>query len=190
VPAKRAIKIGVGAMALVLAGTIVWSTALGRRIDRQQAALTRTQQDTAQLQPELDALRAAKATEQALKTSVERETARLAKERAVRWSQILVDVSQRLPHEMWLTQLRSPDDQQISLVGIATNREAIPLAIQSLSGSPYLNSVVLGSLTKDDSYARGRTVIQYQINARLLRGLVLAAATPPAASAGPKEVAQ
>ncbi len=190
VPAKRAIKIGVGAMALVLAGAIVWSIALGRRIDRQQAALTRTQQDTAQLQPELDALRAAKATEQALKTSVERETARLAKERAVRWSQILVDVSQRLPHEMWLTQLRSPDDQQISLVGIATNREAIPLAIQSLSGSPYLNSVVLGSLTKDDSYARGRTVIQYQINARLLRGLVLAAATPPAASAGPKEVAQ
>jgi hypothetical protein len=48
---------------------------------------------------------------------------------------------------------------------------------------------VLGSLAKDDNYAKGRTVIRYQINARLLRGLVLAAATPPAAPARPKEVA-
>jgi Tfp pilus assembly protein PilN len=90
---------------------------------------------------------------------------------------------------MWLTQLRSPDDQQISLIGIAENREAIPLAIQSLSGSPYLSSVVLGSLTKDDNYAKGHTVIRYQVNARLSRGLVLAAATSPAAFAQPKEVA-
>jgi Tfp pilus assembly protein PilN len=190
VPAKRAIKIGVGAMALVLAGAIIWGTTLSHRINRQQTALTQAQQQIAELQPELDALRAAKATEQALKTSVERETARIAKERAVRWSQILVDVSQRLPHDMWLTQLKSPDDQQISMVGIATNREAVPLAIQSLSGSPYLNSVVLGSLAKDDSYARGRTVIRYQINARLLRGLVLAAATAPGGPAGPKDVAR
>ena len=191
VPAKRAVRVGAGAMALVLAASIFWAVTMGRRIARQEQQLTQTQQEIARLQPELDMLRAAKATEQALKTSVERETARIAKERAVRWSQILVDVSQRLPRDMWLTQLNSPDDQRISLVGIATNREAIPAAIQSLAGSPYLSNVVLGSLTKDDNYARGRTVIRYQVNAQLLRGMILPpspqAAAPPA-TAQSKEV--
>ena len=192
-PARRAIQIGVAAMAVVFLGAIVWATTLGRRVERQGMQLAVTQQEVARLQPELDALRAVKATELALKTGVERETARIAKERAVRWSQILVDVSQRLPHEMWLTQLNSPDDQRIVLVGIATSREAIPLAIQSLSGSPYLNSVVLGSLTADDNYARGRSVIRYQIKARLLRGLILpmaAQAAAPVAPAQPEEAAQ
>jgi len=193
VPAKRAVKLGAGGIALVLAASIFWAVTLSHRITRQEQQLSQTQAEIAQLQPELDVLRAAKATEQALKTSVERETARIAKERAVHWSQILVDVSRRLPRDMWLTQLSSPDDQRISLVGIASNREAIPLAIDALSGSPYLSNVVLGSLTSDINYARGRTVIRYQINAGLIRGPVVppsaqAALTPPA-PAQPKEVA-
>lgn len=181
VPARRAIKITAGVMALVLAASVLWAVSLGRRIARQQRQLVSVQAEIARLQPELDALRAAKATEQALRNGVERETARIAKERAVRWSQILVDAAQRLPHDMWLTQLSSPDDQRIGLTGISTNRETIPYAIESLSGSPYLRNVVLGSLTKDDVYSPGRTVIRYQINATLIRGLV--AAPPPARSA-------
>lgn len=181
VPAKRAIKLGIGGLALVLAISIFWAVTLSHRIVAQERKLSATQEEMARLQPELDVLRAAKATEQALKTSVERETARIAKERAVYWSQILVDVSRRLPHDMWLTQLSSPDDERISLVGVATNRETVPTAIDSLSGSPYLSNVVLGSLTSDPSYVHGRTVIRFQINAGLMRGLVV----PPTARVAP-----
>jgi len=124
------------------------------------------------LQPELDALRAAQATEQALRNEVERATARIARERAVRWSQILVDSSEHLPRDMWLTELSSPDSSRITFTGIATNRETIPGAIESLSESPYLNSVALVSLSSDDTYAPGREVIRYQLSARLLRGLL------------------
>jgi Tfp pilus assembly protein PilN len=73
---------------------------------------------------------------------------------------------------MWLTRIASPDSSKITLNGIATNRETIPNAIDSLSSSPYLNNAVLGSLAKDDTYAPGRTVIRYQIKAKLLRGLL------------------
>ena len=185
-PARRAAKIAVFAMAVVLVAAIVWAVSLGRKITQSERQLASVQAEITRLQPELEALRAAKATELALKTEVEREAARLARERAVRWSQILVDTAQRLPHDMWLTHLNSPDNQRISVTGIATNRETIPLAIESLSGSPYLSNVVLGSLSKDDNYSPGRVVIRYQINAVLLRG-TLPPAGAGASPAQPKE---
>jgi Tfp pilus assembly PilM family ATPase/Tfp pilus assembly protein PilN len=185
-PMRQVTKIAAGAMALVLAASVLWAVAIARKINRQERQLASVQAEVERLRPELEALRAAKATEQALRSGVERETARIAKEQAVRWSQILVDVSQRLPHDMWLTQLTSPDDQKISLTGIATNRETIPLAIESLGTSPYLKNVVLGSLTKDELYAPGRVVIRYQINAQLLRGMLpLPPSSPSTAAASP-----
>jgi len=99
-----------------------------------------------------------------------------------------VDVAKRLPGEMWITELASPDSERINLTGIATNRETVPVAIESLSGSPYLRNVVLGSLTKDDTYAPGRTVIRYQLNAMLLRGLAPAPGAPAIAPAAQKPV--
>jgi Tfp pilus assembly protein PilN len=137
----------------------------------KERELTMRQAEIARLQPELDALRAAKATELALYSEVERQTARIARERAVHWSQILVDVSERLPRDMWLTRIASPDSSKLNLVGIATNRETIPVAIKSLGDTPYLENVRLGSLTKDDVYAPGAIVIRYQINGTLLRGM-------------------
>jgi len=77
-------------------------------------------------------------------------------------------------------------------MGISTNRETIPNAIEALADSPYLRSVALSSLSKDEVYAPGRAVIRYQINARLLRGLLpepLPAAAP-AAPAATEEAAQ
>jgi hypothetical protein len=71
---------------------------------------------------------------------------------------------------MWLIRLASPDSTRITLTGISTNRETIPNAIESLGGSPYLEDVRLGSLSRDDVYAPGAVVIRYQINGTLLRG--------------------
>jgi Tfp pilus assembly PilM family ATPase/Tfp pilus assembly protein PilN len=190
VPARGAIKVGALAMGLVLLVSIVWSASLSRRIGRDQQQLAGVRAEIALLQPKLDQLRALKATEQALRSEVERETARIARERAVRWSQILVDLSARLPDGMWLTQTSSPDTSRIVINGIATNREVIPRAIESLSGSPYLSNVVLGSLSKDDTYAPGQIVIRFQINAALRRGLLMpavqtAAGTPQTQEATP-----
>jgi len=187
-PARRAAKVAAGAMACVLLGSMVWGLSLGRRISLEGRQLTSVRGQVAALEPQLEMLRATRARELALKSGVERETARIAKERAVRWSQILVDVAQRLPRDMWLTQLASPDDERVSLVGIAINRETIPAAIESLSGSPYLRNVVLGALTKDDVYAPGRTVIRYQINADLLRGALSGYPAPAVASVQLQEV--
>jgi Tfp pilus assembly PilM family ATPase/Tfp pilus assembly protein PilN len=178
-PARGAIKVGALAAGLVLAVAIVWNVSLAHRIDRDKQQLTSVRSEIAALQPKLDELRALKATEQALRNEVERETARIARERAVRWSQILVDLAARLPGEMWLTQITSPDTTRITINGIAINREVIPRAIESLSGSPYLGNVVLGSLSKDDIYAPGQVVIRFQINAALRRGLLV----PPVQSA-------
>lgn len=181
-PARPYIKLAAAAMAVVFLVSLIWALSLRNKVTRAQNTLTSLQAQIAALEPEIEALRAAQATELALRTEVERQTARIARERAVRWSQILVDVADRLPSDMWLTRVASPDSSRISLTGIATNRETIPRAIESLSGSPYLDSVVLGSLTKDDTYAPGRAVIRYQINARLLRGLLPPPKSPAEAS--------
>lgn len=184
-PLRLYLKWTAAIMAAALMVALVWAWSLTNKIGHRETRLAALQTEIARLEPELEAVRAAKATELALQTEVERQTARIAKERAVRWSQILVDVSERLPSDMWVTRLASPDSSRISLTGIATNRETIPNAIESLSGSPYLDNVVLGSLKKDDMYVRGGTVIRYQINASLLRGL-LAPSQPPAASPEPE----
>jgi Tfp pilus assembly protein PilN len=182
-------------MALVLVVSVGWAISMKQKTDRYQRDLTRVEAQITKLTPELELLRAAKATEQELRSEVERQTARIAKERAVRWSQILVDIAERFPEGIWLTQVNSPDTSKISFTGMAMSRELIPKAIESLSGSPYLSNVVLGSLTKDDQYAPGRTVIRFQLTAALRRGLVLApgedqqAGAAPAATSG-EEVAQ
>ncbi|MFB3880592.1 MAG: pilus assembly protein PilM [Armatimonadota bacterium] len=170
-PIRPYIKIGVAAIAVLLIGAIGWAWSLSNKTAMKERELTTRQTEIAALQPELDALRAAKRTENALYSEVERQTARIARERAVHWSQILVDVSERLPHDMWLTRVASPDSSKLNLVGIAVNRETIPAAIQSLGQTPYLENVRLGSLTKDDVYSPGSVVIRYQINAALLRGM-------------------
>lgn len=170
-PIRGSVTLAVVAAAIILIASLVYSWTVGNKVTAQEQRLSAVNAEIARLQPELDALRAAKASELALLTEVERHTARIARERAVRWSQIMVDVSERLPGDMWLTRIASPDSSKIMLTGISTNRETIPRAIESLSGSPYLENVVLGSLTKDDAYCGG-TVIRYQIKARLLRGMM------------------
>ena len=166
------------AMAVLLILSVVWAISMKHKSDRQQRDLARVEAEIRVLQPELDMLRAVKQTENELRSEVERQTTRIAKERAVRWSQILVDVAARFPEGIWLTQINSPDTTKISFTGIAVNRELIPQAIESLSGSPYLGNVVLGSLTKDDQYAPGRIVIRFQIRAALRRGQVLPVGGP------------
>jgi len=171
-PARPYIKIAGAVMLVLLAASLLWAWSLRNKITQQNQRLASVTAQIDQLEPELEALHAVQATELALRSEVERQTARVAKERAVRWSQILVDIADRLPRDMWLTRVASPDSSRISLVGIATNEETIPRALESLSGSPYLQRVVLGSFTKDDAYAPGANVYRYQINARLLRGLL------------------
>ena len=171
-PARPYIKIAGAAMLVLLAASLLWAWSLRNKITQQNQRLASVTAEIDRLEPELEALRAVEATELALRSEVERQTARVARERAVRWSQILVDLADRLPRDMWLTRVASPDSSKISLVGIATNEETIPRALESLSGSPYLERVVLGSFTKDDAYAPGSNVYRYQINARLLRGLL------------------
>jgi Tfp pilus assembly PilM family ATPase/Tfp pilus assembly protein PilN len=186
-PARGAIKVGVALMVLILVGSIIWAVSLRNRITEQETRLDSLRNQIAVLEPQLEMLRAVKATEQALRNEVERATARIAKERAVRWSQILVDVADRLPRDMWLMELSSPDSSKLKLAGVATNRAAIPNAIESLGSSPYLNNVVLGSLNKDETYAPGRPVIRYQINAKLYRGMLSAPPAPAAISTAPSE---
>ena len=192
-PVRPYIKIGVAALVALLLGAGIWAYSLGNKIDLKEKNLANTQAEITRLEPELEALRAAKATELALYSEVERQTARIARERAVHWSQILVDVSERLPRDMWLIRLSSPDSSRLGLTGLATNRETIPDAINSLGSSPYLENVRLGSLTKDDAYAAGSVVIRYQVNAQLLRGMqppvnVLATSAPAAQGGVQKEV--
>ncbi len=170
-PARPYIKLGVAGVVVVLIGAIAWAWSLSNRTKMKEADLVKRNAQIAQLQPELDALRAVKATELALYSEVERQTARIARERSVHWSQILVDVSDRLPRDMWLTRIASPDNNRITLTGIATNRETIPNAIELLGATPYLSGVHLGSLIKDDTYAPGKVVIRYQITGGLLRGI-------------------
>jgi hypothetical protein len=79
------------------------------------------------------------------------------------------------------------------LTGLATNRETIPDAIESLGSSPYLQNVRLGSLSKDDTYAPGTVIIRHQVNASLLRGIQpppMAALSTPTPTAGEGKVAQ
>jgi Tfp pilus assembly PilM family ATPase/Tfp pilus assembly protein PilN len=180
-PVRPYIKLGFAGIALLLIAAIAWAWSLSNKTKMNERDLVACQNQIARLQPDLDALRAARATELALYTEVERQTARIARERSVHWSQILVDVSERLPHDMWLSRLASPDSTKITLTGISTNRETIPNAIQSLGGSPYLSDVRLSSLTKDDAYAPGAVVIRYQINGTLLRGIQ----PPPMAALAP-----
>jgi Tfp pilus assembly protein PilN len=192
-PVRPYIKVGIAALVVLLVGAVIWATSLGNKIGAREKNLTNTRAEMQRLEPELAALRAAQATELALYTEVERQTARIARERAVRWSQILVDVSERLPRDMWLIRLSSPDSSRLGLTGLATNRETIPDAIKSLGGSPYLENVRLGSLTKDDTYAAGSLVIRYQVNAQLLRGMqppmdVLATSAPAGQPGAQKEV--
>ncbi len=189
-PARPFIKIALAAMLVLLIAAFIWARTVGNKIEAREHTRASLQAQITALEPEIEALRAAKATELALRTQVERQTARIARERAVRWSQIMVDVSDRLPADMWLTRVASPDSSKISLVGMATNRETIPNAIQSLSGSPYLSSVVLGSLTKDDAYSPGSVVIRFQINARLLRGLLPPPRSTPEPAAEPESGSQ
>ena len=192
-PIRPYIRIGVAAIAFLLIGTIAWAWSLSNKTKMKEREFTMRQAEIARLQPELDALRAAKATELALYSEVERQTARIARERAVHWSQILVDVSERLPRDMWLTRIVSPDSSKLNLVGIATNRETIPVAIKSLGDTPYLENVRLGSLTKDDVYAPGAIVIRYQINGTLLRGMQpppMTGMAPAAPTQQGQEVAQ
>jgi len=170
-PVRPYIKLGVAGVILLLVAAILWSWSLANKIALKEKRLASTQAEMERLQPELDALRAAQATDLALYSEIERQTARIARERAVRWSQILVDVSERLPRDMWLTRLASPDSSKFTLTGLATNRETIPNAIKSLRGSPYLTNVRLGSLSKDDTYAPGTVIIRHQVNATLLRGI-------------------
>ncbi|MCJ7822987.1 MAG: PilN domain-containing protein, partial [Armatimonadetes bacterium] len=171
-PAQPYIKVAGAVMLVLLAASLLWAWSLRNKITQQDRRLTSVTAEIDQLQPELEALRSVQATELALRSEVERQTARVARDRAVRWSQILVDIADRLPRDMWLTRVASPDSSRISLVGIATNEGTIPRALESLSGSPYLERVVLGSFTKDDAYSPGTNVYRYQINARLLRGLM------------------
>jgi Tfp pilus assembly PilM family ATPase/Tfp pilus assembly protein PilN len=192
-PVRPYLKVGIAALVVLLVGAVIWATSLGNKIGAREKNLTNTRAEMQRLEPELAALRAAQATELALYTEVERQTARIARERAVRWSQILVDVSERLPRDMWLIRLSSPDSSRLGLTGLATNRETIPDAIKSLGGSPYLENVRLGSLTKDDTYAAGSLVIRYQVNAQLLRGMqppmdVLATSAPAGQPGAQKEV--
>jgi Tfp pilus assembly protein PilN len=170
-PVRPYIKIAAAAAVVLLVAALLWASSLGNRIGKKETQLAGAEREIARLQPELDALRAAEATELALYSEVERQTARLARERAVRWSQILVDVSDRLPRDMWLIRLASPDSSRLTLTGLSTNRETIPDAIEHLGSSPYLENVRLGSLTKDDAYSTGSVVIRYQINSALLRGI-------------------
>jgi Tfp pilus assembly PilM family ATPase/Tfp pilus assembly protein PilN len=181
-PVRPYVKLTLAAMAVLLVASLLYGWALKNKVEGQEQRLASVNGEIARLQPEIEALRAAQASELALRNEVERHAARIARERAVRWSQIMVDVAERLPEDMWLTRIASPDSSKIALNGIATNRETIPRAIESLSGSPYLENVVLGSLNKDDSYAPGGVVIRYQINARLLRGLLPPGARMPAES--------
>jgi Tfp pilus assembly PilM family ATPase/Tfp pilus assembly protein PilN len=181
------VKLGAVAAAVLLVASLLWAWSLGNRIAVQERKLGLARAEIVRLQPELEAIREAEAAELALFTQVERQTARIAKERAVRWSQILVDVAARLPKDMWLTRMASPDSSRIVLNGIATNRETIPGAIESLSESPYLNSVVLGSLSKDDTYRPARVVIRYQINARLLRGMLAPASASTTEAVGEEQ---
>ncbi len=185
-PVRPYAKLTAAAVIVFLAAALLWARSLGNKIEMNKKRLAATEAEITRLQPELDALRAAKATELALYSEVERQTARIARERAVRWSQILVDVSERLPGDMWLTRLASPDSSRLTLVGLATNRETIPHAIESLGSSPYLENVRLGSLTKDDVYAPGAVVIRYQVKSALLRGIQ----PPPMAAIAPASVGQ
>ena len=192
-PVRPYIKVGIAAVVVLLAAAILWSWSLANKISVKETRLASTEADIERLQPELDALRAVRATELALYSEVERQTARIARERSVRWSQILVDVSERLPRDMWITRLASPDSSKFMLTGLATNREAIPDAIESLGGSPYLRNVRLGSLNKDDTYAPGTVIIRHQINANLLRGIQpppMTALSAPTPTEGEGKVAQ
>jgi len=192
-PVRPYIKLGIAAVVVLLAAAILWSWSLANKISSKEKRLAANEAEVERLQPELDALRAAQATELALYSEVERQTARIARERSVRWSQILVDVSDRLPRDMWLTRLASPDSSKFMLTGLATNRETIPDAIESLGSSPYLQNVRLGSLSKDDTYAPGTVIIRHQINANLLRGIQpppMAALSTPTPTAGEGKVAQ
>ncbi len=189
-PVRPYVKIAAAAVVVLVGVAVLWAWSLGNKISKKEIQVAGTEREIARLQPELDALRAAEATELALYSEVERQTARLARERAVRWSQILVDVSDRLPRDMWLIRLASPDSSRMTLTGVSTNRETIPHAIEYLGGSPYLENVRLVSLTKDDVYSPGSIVIRYQINGTLLRGIQ----PPPMAALAPAsavpEVAQ
>jgi len=192
-PVRPYIKVGIAAVIVLLAAAIIWSWSLANKISLKEKRLAAAEAEIERLQPELDALRAAQATELALYSEIERQTARIARERSVRWSQILVDVSERLPRDMWLTRLASPDSSKFMLTGLATNRETIPDAIKSLGSSPYLQNVRLGSLNKDDTYAPGTVIIRHQINANLLRGIQpppMTALSTPAATEGEGKVAQ
>jgi len=180
--ARPYLRLAAATIGVVLLASLLWGWSLRNKTGMQEKRLASVRAQITRLEPELEAIRAAKAAELALFSEVERQTARIAKERAVRWSQILEDIAGRLPADMWLTRLASPDSSRIALVGIATNRETIPNAIESLSGSPYLENVVLGSLSKDDSYRPGAVVIRYQINAKLLRGLL-----PPPLAVGQEQ---
>ena len=192
-PVRPYIKVGIAAAVVLLAAAIIWSWSLANKISLKEKRLAAAEAEIERLQPELDALRAAQATDLALYSEIERQTARIARERSVRWSQILVDVSERLPRDMWLTRLASPDSSKFMLTGLATNRETIPDAIKSLGSSPYLQNVRLGSLSKDDTYAPGTVIIRHQINASLLRGIQpppLTALSAPTPTAGEGKVAQ
>jgi len=192
-PVRPYIKLGIAVVVVFLAAAIIWSWSLANKISLKEKRLAVAEAEIERLQPELDALRAAQATDLALYSEVERQTARIARERSVRWSQILVDVSDRLPRDMWLTRLASPDSSKFMLTGLATNRETIPDAIKSLGSSPYLQNVRLGSLSKDDTYTPGTVIIRHQINANLLRGIQpppMTALSAPTPTAGEGKVAQ
>ncbi len=186
-PAIRRAMLVMGALFIA---AIVWMVSLNHKTDQRKRQLARVETQIRQLEPELEMLRAMKATEQELRNEVERQIARIAKERSVHWSQILVEIADRFPEGIWLDKISSPDASKITFTGIAMRRELIPRTIEALSESPYFSNVVLGSLTKDDQYSPGRVVIRFQISAALRRGMVPpeAATSPAAAVSGGEEV--
>jgi Tfp pilus assembly protein PilN len=170
-PFAPAVALGAAGIVALLAAALVWGVSLNRQIDTKKTSLAQTQSEITGLGLPYSIALAKLQQLDALRTEVERERARLVLERAVQWSWIMRDLSDRLPGGMWLTQVNSPDADRIRIIGISKDRETIPDGLAALRQSPYLVNVVLGSMAVDDQYAGGRTVVRFELDAGLNRGL-------------------
>jgi type IV pilus assembly protein PilM len=153
-----------GCVLLVLA-VLTGVLFVNRAVQKRQVELGAAKQELVQVSKE----------EQERTSAAKRvqEAQRIVQMRGLPWSDILFQVSDSMPQQVWLTGLNADAGNTLELDGVAASAASVATLMESLTRSPLFSGPQMTSITKDS--ARERSVVRYQVQVVL---------TPPAQSQG------
>jgi Tfp pilus assembly protein PilN len=173
--APRRLMWALGISILLVIITAIASFSLGRVLKQRQDELDRAKADLERvIQLEQESTTAARRAKEALS---------IVQVRGLPWSDILFQISEFRPKEVWFVNLSTDSSNVLSLTGSAFTADSVATLMDSLTQSELFTMPDRTYIQKDTS--EGRLLVKFQIKVQVTPPKAPAPAVAPATAAGP-----